>query len=93
MKWLRRPAADSSPPQQRASFARLASAVLWSLAIAFAVGVVQVSRALLSNRIWINYRGELIAQAEMRRELVFFSLAAVVCALLAWYWHRMRRRP
>lgn len=90
MKWLRRSASDPAAPR-RPTFARVASAVLWSLAVVFAVGAVQVGRALFSNRIWINYRGELVAQADMRRELGFFLVATLLCALLGWYWRRVQR--
>jgi len=79
---------------RRPTFARIASGVLWALSIAFVLGAAQVCKALWSNRVWMNYRGEVISQADMRRELVFFVLAAIVCALLALYWHRTwRHRP
>jgi len=78
--------------QRQRNFAQVASALLWVFAIGFAVGAVQVGRAIWSHRVWINYRGELISQAAMRRELVFMLLAAIVCSLLAWYWRRVWRR-
>jgi len=84
---------DTPSRPGRPSFARIASAVLWALTIAFLIGAAQVCRALWSNRVWMNYRGEVLAQSELRRELVFFVLAAIVCALLALYWHRIWRRP
>ena len=78
----------------RSGFARVASAVLWALFIAFLLGAAQVGRALWSQKVWMNYRGEVITSAEMWRELTFFVLAAIGCALLAWYWQRLwRRRP
>lgn len=80
-------------PWRYARFARIASGVLWALALAFAAGAVQVGRALSSNRVWMNYRGEVISPTEMRRELLFFAVASVVCALLAWHWHGVQRRP
>jgi len=83
---------DGPPPAQRDGFARVASAVLWALTLGFVLGAAQVARALWSGRVWMNYRGELITAAEMHRELAFFALAAVVCCLLAWYWHRSWRR-
>jgi asparagine N-glycosylation enzyme membrane subunit Stt3 len=76
----------------RPGFARIASAVLWVLAVVFVLGAAQVSRALWSHKVWVNYRGEVIGSAEMRRELVFYLLATSVCALLAWYWQRSGRR-
>ena len=79
-------------PNNRPGFARVASAVLWALTLGFVLGAAQVARALWSGKVWMNYRGEVIAAAEMHRELAFFALAAVVCCLLAWYWHRSWRR-
>ena len=73
-------------------FARLVSGILWALTLAFLLGAGQVARALWSGKAWMNYRGEVITAAEMHRELAFFALAALVCCLLAWYWHRSWRR-
>ena len=82
------------PPNSKSpTFARIASGVLWALTLAFVLGAAQVCKALWSSRVWMNYRGEVVSQADMRRELGFFVLAAIVCALLALYWRRIWRRP
>ncbi|HYM29068.1 MAG TPA: hypothetical protein VET66_13035 [Steroidobacteraceae bacterium] len=73
-------------------FARLVSGILWALTIAFLLGAAQVARAMWSGKVWMNYRGEVISVAEMHRELVFYGLAALVCGLLAWFWHGNWRR-
>ena len=72
--------------------ARIVSGLLWAFTLGFVLGAVQVARALWSHKIWMNYRGSVVSQATMRGELFFFSLAAVVCGLLAWHWHRTWRR-
>ena len=84
---------DGSPPPapRGQAFARIASAVLWALTLGFVLGAAQVARALWSGRVWMTYRGEVITAAEMRLQLGFFVLAALVCCLLAWYWHRSWR--
>jgi hypothetical protein len=82
----------TSPPETRPGFARLVGGLLWAFALGFLLGAAQVGRALWSGRVWANYRGEFVSQSAMRRELVLFILAALVCALLAWYWHRTWRR-
>ena len=85
---------DLRPEQRRGGFARLAGGLLWAFALGFAVGAVQVARALWSQKVWMNYRGEVISHTTMRGELVFFIVGAILCALLAWRWHRIwRRRP
>lgn len=80
----------TEPPGR--GFARIAGGLLWALTLGFVLGAVQVGRALWSHKVWMNYRGNVVSQATMRGELIFFSLAAVFCALLAWHWHRTRRR-
>jgi len=84
----------ADPPLQdrKPGFARLASGILWALAIAFLLGAAQVGRAMWSGRLWMNYRGELVTATELRRELAFFVMAALVCGLLAGFWHRSWRR-
>jgi len=44
--------------------------------------------ALRSNRIWTSYRGAAVSLASMRHELAFLLVAALLCALCAWHWHR-----
>jgi len=81
------------PSEERPQgFPRVLSGLLWALALAFVFGAVQVGRALLSHRVWVTFRGEVVSQTAMRRELIFFVLAAIACSLLAWHWHRIWRR-
>ena len=80
----------TEPPGR--GFARLASGLLWALTLGFILAALQVGRALWSHKVWMNYRGNVVSQATMHRELVFFSLGAIFCALLAWHWHRTWRR-
>jgi hypothetical protein len=84
---------EDQPLEQRPQgFARIAGGLLWAFALGLIVGAVQVGRALWSRKVWMNYRGDLISQTTMRRELIFFILGTILCALLAWHWHRIWRR-
>jgi hypothetical protein len=83
---------DRATEPARRGFARLASGLLWTFTLGFVLAAVQVGRALWSHKVWMNYRGNVVSQATMRGELAFFSLGAIFCALLAWYWHRTWRR-
>ncbi len=92
MRLPKRVREDQPVVQRRQGFARIASGLLWAFALGFTVGAVQVGRALWSHKVWMNYRGDLISQTTMRRELIFFILGDILCALLAWHWHRIWRR-
>jgi membrane protease YdiL (CAAX protease family) len=84
---------DDPPTEpRRQGFARIASGLLWAFALGFVLAAVQVGRALWSQKVWMNFRGDVVSQAAMRGELIFFALGAIFCALLAWYWHRTWRR-
>lgn len=84
----KQPAGDLPPEERRGSFARIVTAVLWVFTAGFALGAVQVGRALWSRKVWVDYRGEVVSAAAMWRELAIFASLAIVCALLAWYWRR-----
>lgn len=86
------PGGQPTAPRRR-GFARLVSGLLWAFTLAFVVAAVQVGRALWSHKVWMNYRGDVVSQTAMRGEMIFFSLGAIFCALLAWHWHRIWRRP
>jgi len=92
MTLARRHREERPPEQRRQVFARAASGLLWAFALGFVLGAVQVGKALWSRKVWMNYRGDMISQTAMRWELVFFILGAIVCALLAWQWRRIRRQ-
>jgi len=83
---------DLPPEKRRQGFPRILSGLLWALALAFVLGAIQVGKALLSHKVWMNFHGEVVSQTAMRRELIFFVLAAITCSLLAWHWHRIWRR-
>ena len=78
--------------ERRRGVARFINAVAWLFGMGAAVGAVQVSRALWSRAVWLDYRGRVVTAAEMWRELVFFALVVIVCAPLAWYGRRAWRR-
>ena len=85
---------DDTPLEQRQrSFARIATGILWAFTIGFAVCAVQAGRALRTDKVWTNYRGEIVSAAEMRNSFIFFLVGTVVCFLLAFYWRRVGRRP
>jgi hypothetical protein len=84
--------ADPPTEPRREGFARVVSGVLWAFTLAFVVAAVQVGRALWSHKVWMNYRGDVVSLTAMRGELIFFSVGAIFCALLAWHWHRRWRR-
>jgi hypothetical protein len=83
---------ERPPERRRRGFARIASGLLWAFTLGFVLGAVQIGKALWSHKVWMNYRGDVISQAAMRGELVFFIFGAIFCALLAGHWHRIRRR-
>jgi uncharacterized membrane protein YidH (DUF202 family) len=83
---------DLPPEAQGRRFARIVRVVLWVFTAGFALGALQVGRALWSRKVWVDYRGQIVSAAEMWRELAVFALLAIVCALMAWYWHRYWRR-
>jgi hypothetical protein len=83
---------DPTPAPRHQGVARLASGLLWAFTLAFGVAAVQVGRALWSHKVWMNYRGDVVSLTAMRGEMIFFSLGAIFCALLAWHWHRIWRR-
>jgi hypothetical protein len=88
----KQPSGDLTPEERPGSFARIVTAVLWVFTVGFALGAVQVGRALWSRKVWVDYRGEVVSAAAMWRELAIFASLAIVCALLAWYWRRNSRR-
>jgi ABC-type Mn2+/Zn2+ transport system permease subunit len=75
----------------RRRFARVASFLLWVFALCFAAGALQVVVALRSNQIWRDVRGNAVSIPSMQYELLFLIVAALIAALLAWYWHRNLR--
>ena len=83
---------DRPREQRRQRFAGTAAGLLWVFALGFAMGAVQVARALWSHKVWSNFRGEVISPTTMRHELVFFIAGAVICGLVAWQWYRIWRR-
>jgi hypothetical protein len=87
------PQTDAAPPSaeepRRRRFARIAQVLFWLFAACFGLGALQVSVALRSNRVWADYQGHAVSLASMRHELMFLSVAAVLCALAAWHWHRV----
>jgi hypothetical protein len=81
---------EGVPPEpRRPGYARFISGLLWVFAAGFLIAAVQVGRALLSHRVWMDYKGEAVSQATMNRELIFFIVASVVCVLLGWQWRRV----
>ena len=92
MRLPKRHREELAPEQRRQGFAGVASGVLWAFALGFAMGAVQVARALWSHKVWTNYRGEVISQTTMRYELAFFIVGAIICGLVAWQWYRIWRR-
>lgn len=89
---LPKPRRENLPPERRRQgFARIAGGLMWAFALGFALGAVQVGKAMWSHKIWLNYRGEVISQTTLRRELIFFIFGGIFCALLAWHWHRTWR--
>lgn len=82
---------DPTPGAQesrRRRFAQIASFLFWFFAVCFGLAALQVAVALRSNRVWTTYRGEPVSIASMRHELAFLLVAALLCALSAWHWHR-----
>jgi hypothetical protein len=73
---------------RRRRFAHIASILFWLFAVCFGVAALQVSVALRSNLVWVDYRGQAVPLTSMRHELVFLILAALLSALSAWHWHR-----
>ena len=92
MGWLTRLRAAGTSQEQGRGFARLAALFLWLFAAGFALGAVQVWRALHSGKAWGNYRGELIGHQEMLHTFIFMVVAAALCTLLALRWQRFLRR-
>jgi hypothetical protein len=62
------------------------------LAAGFVFGALRVFTALHSGRVWVNSRGEVLTQADLRSELVFLLVGAVLSSALAWFWLHVRRR-
>jgi hypothetical protein len=83
---------DPALEQRQRIFARVASGILWAFTIGFAVCAVQAGRALRTDKVWTNYKGEIVTAAEMRHSFIFFLSATVVCFLLAFCWRRFGRR-
>ena len=62
------------------------------LAVGFVFGALRVWTALHSGRVWVNSRGEVLTQADLRTELVFLLVGGVLSSALAWFWLHVRRR-
>ena len=62
------------------------------LAVGFLFGVLRVWSALHSGQVWVNSRGEVLTQADLRTELIFLLVGAVLSSALAWLWLHVRRR-
>ena len=88
VRFLKHLGEDLPLEERRRRFGRIVSVVFWLFTAGCVLGAAQVGRALWSHKTWVNYRGEIVTAAEMWRELVVFALAAIVCALMAWYWGR-----
>jgi hypothetical protein len=92
MGWLTRLRGTGTAEEQRRSFARVVAVLLWLFAAAFALGAVQVWRALHSGKTWANYRGQLIGHQDMLHTFIFMVVATALCILLALRWQRFLRR-
>ncbi len=80
------------PPRERPRrIAGAAGMVLTLLAAGFIFGAVRVWTALHSGKAWTNFRGEVLTQSELRTDLLFLTVGAVLSSALAWVWLRYWR--
>lgn len=80
------------PPRERPRrIAGAAGMVLTLFAAGFIFGAVRVWAALRSGKAWTNFRGDVLTQSELRTDLLFLTVGAVLSSALAWVWLRYWR--
>lgn len=92
MRLFRSWRADLPVEERRRRILGTAGLISALLAVGFVFGVFRVWTALHSNRVWVNSRGEVLTQGDLRTELVYLLVGAVLSSALAWFWLYVWRR-